>query len=84
MCLVSGYDFPSSAVLHVLAVLFSGSPFTVNVGGQGANRLRESITRERRAADITHIGSQCELLLKIPGKLSVDRGEKALHYLDLK
>ena len=45
-----------------------GSPFTVNVGGHGSSRLRESITRERRAADITHIGSQCELSLKIPGK----------------
>jgi hypothetical protein len=41
----------------------------VNVDGQGSSRLRESITRERRAVDITHIGSQCELLLKIPGKL---------------
>ena len=50
-------------------LLFSlGSPFSVNVLGQGSSRLRESITRERRAADITHIGSQCELLLKIPGK----------------
>lgn len=56
---------------------YSGSPFTVNVGGQGANRLRESITRERRAADITHIGSQCELLLKIPGKLSVDQYKRS-------
>jgi filamin len=49
--------------------LFAGSPFTVNVGGHGSNRLRESITRERRAVDITHIGSQCELSLKIPGTL---------------
>ncbi len=44
-----------------------GSPFTVHVSGHGPSRLRESITRERRAADITHIGSQCELSLKIPG-----------------
>ncbi len=44
-----------------------GSPFTVNVSGHGSSRLRESITRERRAVDITHIGSQCELSLKIPG-----------------
>ncbi|CAF3475829.1 unnamed protein product, partial [Rotaria sp. Silwood2] len=42
-------------------------PFTVSVGGNGSSRLRESIIRERRAADITHIGSQCELSLKIPG-----------------
>jgi hypothetical protein len=46
-----------------------GSPFTVNVNGKESSRLRETITRERRAVDITHIGSQCELLLKIPGML---------------
>lgn len=53
----------------------------MNVDGQGASRLRESITRERRAVDITHIGSQCELLLKIPGKLLVstfDQNRSAL------
>jgi hypothetical protein len=48
-----------------------GSPFSVNVGGQGSGRLKESIIRERRAVDITHIGSQCELSLKIPGKYSL-------------
>ena len=47
--------------------LFPGSPFSVNVGGQGSSRLKESILRERRAVDISHIGSQCELSLKIPG-----------------
>ena len=49
-------------------ICFSGSPFTVNVGGHGTGRLKESIMRERRAADVSHIGSQCELSLKIPGK----------------
>jgi len=44
-----------------------GSPFAINVAGQGSGRLKESIMRERRAVDITHIGSQCELSLKIPG-----------------
>jgi hypothetical protein len=48
-----------------------GSPFSVNVGGQGSSRLKESIMRERRAVDITHIGSQCELSLKIPGMYSL-------------
>jgi hypothetical protein len=43
----------------------------VNVGGQGSSRLKESIIRERRAVDITHIGSQCELSLKIPGMYSI-------------
>ena len=46
-----------------------GSPFTVHVGGHGVHsRLKESILRERRAVDISHIGSQCELSLKIPGR----------------
>ena len=45
-----------------------GSPFTVNVDGHASNRLRESITRERRAADVARTGSPCELLLKIPGR----------------
>lgn len=54
---------------RLIVVLYRlGSPFTVNVSGHGSSRLRESITRERRAVDITHIGSQCELSLKIPGR----------------
>ncbi|CAF3564394.1 unnamed protein product [Adineta steineri] len=58
--------------------LQEGSPFTVNVGGQGSSRLKESILRERRAVDITHIGSQCELSLKIPGSnlQAVSSGER--------
>jgi len=68
---------PTEPGVYIVNVKFAdkhvpGSPFTVNVAGQGANRLRESITRERRAADITHIGSQCELLLKIPGTSPFD------------
>jgi hypothetical protein len=53
--------------------LFLGSPFSVNVAGHGSSRLKESITRERRAVDITHIGSQCELSLKIPGMYAFHR-----------
>lgn len=47
---------------------FSGSPFNVSVGGEPSSRMTERITRHREAADITHIGSQCELSLKIPGQ----------------
>ena len=47
--------------------VFAGSPFTVNVDGHASSRLRESITRERRAADVARTGSPCEVLLKIPG-----------------
>ena len=44
-----------------------GSPFMVNVGGEPSGRITERITRQQEAADITHVGSQCELSLKIPG-----------------
>jgi len=45
----------------------SGSPYLVKIGGEPSGRLTERITRQREAADITHVGSQCELSLKIPG-----------------
>ncbi|GCB81686.1 hypothetical protein scyTo_0023019, partial [Scyliorhinus torazame] len=41
-----------------------GSPFTVKVSGEG--RIKESITRRRRAASVANVGSQCNLSLKIP------------------
>lgn len=47
-----------------------GSPFTVTAGGHG--RLTERITRDRKAVDITHIGSRCEFSLKIPGSSPFD------------
>ncbi|XP_028309662.1 filamin-A isoform X6 [Gouania willdenowi] len=41
-----------------------GSVFTVKVTGEG--RMKESITRKRRAASVANVGSQCDLSLKIP------------------
>ncbi|XP_029102180.1 filamin-A-like isoform X2 [Scleropages formosus] len=41
-----------------------GSAFTVKVTGEG--RMRESITRRKKAASVAGIGSQCDLSLKIP------------------
>ncbi|XP_039656395.1 filamin-A [Perca fluviatilis] len=41
-----------------------GSAFTVKVTGEG--RMKESITRKRRAASVANVGSQCDLNLKIP------------------
>jgi len=49
-----------------------GSPFLVKIGGEPSGRMTERITRQREAADITHIGSQCELSLKIPGTSPYD------------
>lgn len=33
----------------------------------GEGRMKESITRKRRAASVANVGSQCDLSLKIPG-----------------
>ncbi|XP_028848556.1 filamin-A [Denticeps clupeoides] len=41
-----------------------GSAFTVKVTGEG--RMKESITRRRKAASVANVGSQCDLSLKIP------------------
>jgi len=46
-----------------------GSPFLVAIGGEPSGRVTERIVRQKEAADVTHIGSQCELSLKIPGVL---------------
>lgn len=43
----------------------AGSAFTVKVTGEG--RMKESITRKKRAASVANVGSQCDLSLKIPG-----------------
>jgi len=48
-------------------VWFVGSPFLVAIGGEPSGRVTERIVRQKEAADVTHIGSQCELSLKIPG-----------------
>jgi len=56
-------------VLMCLIVRFVGSPFLVAIGGEPSGRVTERIVRQKEAADVTHIGSQCELSLKIPGVL---------------
>lgn len=46
----------------------TGSPFTVRVTGEG--RIRESISRQQRAASVASVGSMCDFSLKIPGTQS--------------
>ncbi|XP_066182806.1 filamin-B isoform X4 [Sylvia atricapilla] len=41
-----------------------GSPFSVKISGEG--RVKESITRTRRAPSVATVGSICDLNLKIP------------------
>ncbi|XP_055692687.1 filamin-A isoform X4 [Lutzomyia longipalpis] len=50
----------------------TGSPFTVKVTGEGSNRQREKIQRQRDAVPITEVGSQCKLTFKMPGITSFD------------
>ncbi|XP_034239661.1 filamin-A isoform X3 [Thrips palmi] len=49
-----------------------GSPFTVKVQGEGSNRQREKIQRQREAVPITEVGSECKLTFKMPGVTSLD------------
>ncbi|XP_076247871.1 filamin A protein cher isoform X2 [Calliopsis andreniformis] len=49
-----------------------GSPFTVKVTGEGSNRQREKIQRQREAVPITEVGSPCKLTFKMPGITSFD------------
>lgn len=48
-----------------MCLLPTGSPFSVKVTGEG--RVKESITRRRRAPSVANVGSHCDLSLKIPG-----------------
>lgn len=44
-----------------------GSPYTVKVVGDGTNRKREKIQRNREAVPVTEVGSKCKLTFKLPG-----------------
>lgn len=53
----------------------AGSPFSVKVTGEG--RVKESITRRRRAPSVANVGSHCDLSLKIPGRGCGEPGRAA-------
>ncbi|XP_031953858.1 filamin-A-like, partial [Corvus moneduloides] len=64
---------PTEPGNYIISVKFGeqhvpGSPFSVKVTGEG--RLRESITRRRRAPPEASVGTPCDLSLKMP-ELSV-------------
>lgn len=70
---------PTEPGTYIINIKFAdvhvpGSPFSVKIGGEPSSRITERITRHREAADITHIGSQCELSLKIPENYLAVRG----------
>lgn len=49
-----------------------GSPYTVKVVGDGTNRKREKIQRQREPVPLTEVGSHCKLTFKMPGITSFD------------
>ncbi|XP_077402560.1 filamin-A isoform X3 [Vanacampus margaritifer] len=60
---------PTEPGNYIISIKFAdqhvpGSAFTVKVTGEG--RMKESITRKKRAASVANVGSQCDLSLKIP------------------
>ncbi|XP_074872776.1 filamin-A isoform X4 [Carettochelys insculpta] len=60
---------PTEPGNYIISIKFAdqhvpGSPFSVKVTGEG--RVKESITRRRRAPSVANVGSACDLSLKIP------------------
>lgn len=44
----------------------------LQVSGEGSNRVREKIQRQREAVPITEVGSKCKLTFKMPGITAFD------------
>ncbi|KAK7101856.1 filamin-A-like isoform X2 [Littorina saxatilis] len=68
---------PTEPGTYIINIKFAdqhvpGSPFTVKIGGEPSAKITERITRHKAAADVTHVGSECELSLKIPGTSPFD------------
>lgn len=68
---------PSEPGYYIINLKFAdhhveGSPFTIKIAGEGTNRQREKIQRQRDAMPATDIGSQCKLTFKMPGITSFD------------
>ncbi|KAL8611652.1 hypothetical protein ACOMHN_065130 [Nucella lapillus] len=68
---------PTEPGTYIINIKFAdqhvpGSPYSVKIGGEPSAKITERITRHKAAADVTHVGSQCELSLKIPGTSPFD------------
>ncbi|CAH1784407.1 unnamed protein product [Owenia fusiformis] len=68
---------PTEPGTYIINVKFAdehvpGSPFIVKIGGEPSSKVTEKITRQRDLVDVTSVGSQCELSLKIPGTSPFD------------
>ena len=65
---------PQEPGIYLINVKFAdehvrGSPFTVKADGQG--RLKESVVRRTKAAQVAQVGNTCDLNLCIPSKSSI-------------
>ncbi|RXG52936.1 Filamin-A, partial [Armadillidium vulgare] len=74
--LTIGYK-PTEPGYYIINLKFAdnhvpGSPFTCQVTGEGSNRVRERIQRQREAVPQTEVGSQCRLTFKLPGISAFD------------
>uniref|UniRef100_A0A8D1C2U3 Filamin B n=1 Tax=Sus scrofa TaxID=9823 RepID=A0A8D1C2U3_PIG len=67
-------DEHSSGLFLRAFLVFTGSPFTVKISGEG--RVKESITRTSRAPSVATVGSICDLNLKIP---EIDSSDMSAH-----
>uniref|UniRef100_A0A8D8TMC5 Filamin-A n=2 Tax=Cacopsylla melanoneura TaxID=428564 RepID=A0A8D8TMC5_9HEMI len=68
---------PSEPGYYIINLKFAdhhveGSPFTAKIMGEGSNRQREKIQRQREAVPVTEVGSTCKLTFKMPGITAFD------------
>jgi len=47
----------------------TGSPFNCKIGGVTTNKEESIVSRTVKVVETTHVGSVCELVLKVPGEL---------------
>lgn len=74
--LTIGYK-PTEPGYYIINLKFAdnhvtGSPYTAKITGEGSNRVRERIQRQREAVPLTEVGSQCRLTFKLPGISAFD------------
>lgn len=68
---------PTVPGIYVLNLKFAdhhvdGSPFNINVSGEGNNCQRENISQQTLAVPSNDVGSKCKLTFKMPGITSFD------------
>ncbi|KAF6016648.1 FLNB [Bugula neritina] len=63
---------PTQPGTYVIAIKFAdehvpGSPFNCKIGGVTTNKEESIVSRTVKVVETTHVGSVCELVLKVPG-----------------